>query len=144
VNHEVRIRINASPDAVWETLADVELWPEWTRSVRSVELLDGTLAVGHRVRIRQPKYPSLVWTISEVEPGVSFSWRSRRPGVDATGRHAVIDNDDGTSTAVPALTQTGLIGTLVALASRRITKRYVALEAAGLKERSEHHARRSP
>ncbi len=110
MNHEVRIRINASPDVVWETLADVERWPEWTRSVRSVELLDGTLADGHRVRIRQPKLPSLAWT----------------------------------STAVLALTQTGLLGTLVALASRRITTRYVALEAAGLKERSEYHARRSP
>jgi hypothetical protein len=47
-------------------------------------------------------------------------------------------------THILALTQTGLIGTLVAIAGRRITKRYVALEAAGLKERSEHHARRSP
>ena len=85
-----------------------------------------------------------MWTIIGVEPGVSFSWRSRRPGADAVARHGVIDNDDGTSTAVLALTQTGLLGTLVALASRRLTKRYVALEAAGLKERSEHHARRSP
>ena len=80
MNHEVRIRINASPDVIWETLADVERWPEWTRSVRAVELLDSTLAVGHRVRIRQPKLPSLVWTISEVEPGVSFSWRSAPAG----------------------------------------------------------------
>lgn len=53
------------------------------------------------------------------------------------------DNDDGSTTAVLALSQTGLIGTLVALVSRRITKRYVALEAAGLKERSEHLGTRS-
>lgn len=59
MNHEVRIRINAWPDVVWDTLADVERWPEWTRSVRSVELLDGNLAVGHRKRIRQPMFPSV-------------------------------------------------------------------------------------
>lgn len=87
--------------------------------------------------------PQRRWTLSGVEPGVSFNWRSRRLGADATGRHAVNDNDDGSTTAVLALSQTGLIGTLVALVSRRITKRYVALEAAGLKERSEHLGTRS-
>jgi carbon monoxide dehydrogenase subunit G len=121
VNYEVRSHINAPPDVVWKTLADVGRWPEWTPSVRSLELLDGTLAVGHRVRIRQPKLPTVVWTISEVQPGVSFSWQSHRRGADAIGRHALIDNDDGTSTAVLGLSQTGLIGTLVALASRRLT-----------------------
>lgn len=141
MNHEVRTHINASPEVVWATLADVERWPEWTASVKSVELLDGALAVGSRVRIQQPKFPQLVWTVTELEPGASFTWRSRSPGSDAVANHTVIANGDGTATAVLAVTQTGVVGTLVALAVRRLTKRYVALEAAGLKRRSEDRAR---
>lgn len=144
MNHEVSIDINASPEVVWATLIDVERWPEWTASVRSVELLDGTLVVGSRVRIQQPKFPELVWTVTELEPGASFTWNSRSPGSDAVARHTVIAKADGTSTAVLAVTQTGLFGTLVAFAARRITKRYVALEAAGLKRRSEERSADRP
>jgi uncharacterized membrane protein len=140
VNHEVTITIDAPVPVVWSVLADVERWPEWTESVRSVELLDGSLAVGNRVRIRQPKFPSVVWRVTDVDPGTSFTWRSKSPGADAYGTHTVIDNGDGTSSAVLAIAQTGPIGTLVALLSRRLTKRYVEFEAQGLKRRSEQRA----
>ena len=137
MQHEVQIRIDAPAEEVWSALADVERWPEWTASVRTVELLDAELAVGARVRIRQPKFPAVVWHVTELADGVSFTWRSRSPGADAHGRHAVLDNGDGTSTAVLTISQTGVLGSLVGLLSRRITKRYVGLEAAGLKARSE-------
>jgi uncharacterized protein YndB with AHSA1/START domain len=140
MDHEVRIDIAAPAARVWSVLSDVERWPEWTASVRSVELLDGTLAVGNRVRIRQPRFPTVVWEVTEVVPNRSFTWRSRGPGADAIGSHAVADNGDGSSTAVLGISQTGLLGTLVALLSRPLTKRYVALEAAGLKQRSEQPA----
>lgn len=139
MDHEVRIDIAAPADRVWSVLSDVERWPEWTASVRSVELLDGTLAVGNRVRIRQPRFPTVVWEVTEVVPNRSFTWRSRGPGADALGSHTVIDNGDR-STAVLSISQTGVLGTLVALLSRPLTKRYVALEAAGLKQRSEQPA----
>jgi uncharacterized membrane protein len=140
MNHEVTISIHAPADVVWSVLSDVERWPDWNQSVRSVDLLDDALVPGNRVRIRQPKFPAVVWTVTDIEPGASFTWRSRSPGADANGRHRVIDNGDGTSTVVLGITQRGLLGTLVALASRRITKRYVALEANGLKTRSEAKA----
>ena len=140
MNHEERISINAPAATVWAVMADVEHWPDWTRSVRSIELLDGELAVGKRVRIRQPKFPPVTWTVTDVQPGESFSWRSKSLGADAVGRHRVIDNGDGTSIAVLGISQTGPVGTLVALISRRLTKRFVAHEAGGLKERSEREA----
>jgi len=140
MNHEERISINAPAATVWATMADVEHWPDWTRSVRSIELLDNELAVGKRVRIRQPKFPPVRWTVTDVQPGKSFSWRSKSLGADAVGRHCVIDNRDGTATAILGITQTGPVGTLVALVSRRLTRRYVALEAGGLKARSERQA----
>lgn len=140
MNHEVRIDIDAPAEIVWATLIDVGRWPEWTASVRSVELLDSALAPGARVRIRQPKFPPLVWTVTDFEPGTSFAWQTRSPGSDAVARHTVIDNGDRTSAAVLSVTQTGVIGTVVAFGVRPLTKRYVALEAAGLKQRSEDTA----
>ena len=137
MNHEERIEINAPAATVWATMADVEHWPDWTPSVRAVELLDDEFTAGTRVRIKQPKFPRVVWVVVDVQPGESFSWRTASLGSKAVGRHCVIDNGDATSTAVLGITQTGPVGTLVALASRRLTKRYVALEASGLKERSE-------
>lgn len=137
MQHEVHIDIDADPETVWAVLSDVERWPEWTRSVRSVELLDGTLEEGNRVRIRQPKFPTVVWEVTSLDPGRSFTWHSRSAGADALGSHAVIDNGDGSTTAILGISQTGPIGTLVALLSRRLTKRYVAFEAEGLKQRSE-------
>jgi uncharacterized membrane protein len=137
MHHEVHIAIEAEPETVWAILSDVERWPRWTASVRSVELLDGALEEGGRVRIRQPRFPAVTWEVTSVEPGRSFTWRSRSPGADAIGRHAIIDDGDGSSSAVLSISQTGPIGTLVALLSRRLTKRYVALEAQGLKEQSE-------
>ena len=137
MNHQTRITIEAAPAIVWSVLADVERWPEWTSSVRTVELLDGPLAVDHRVRIRQPKFPPVVWQITAVDTGSSFTWRSRSVGSDASGEHVILDDGDGTTTAVLTITQSGPLGALVALLSRRLTKRYVALEASGLKRRSE-------
>ena len=140
MQHEVRVHIDAPADIVWLVLSDVERWPDWTASVRSVRLLDPPLAVGSRVHIRQPKLPAVTWHVTHVDPGRSFTWRSRSPGADAHGRHTVIDNGDGSATAVVGITQTGPVGTLVALLARRLTKRYVALEAVGLKAHSEASA----
>jgi uncharacterized membrane protein len=142
MEHEERIVIDAGVATVWQVLADVERWPEWTSSVRSVELLDGALAVGGRVRIRQPKFPPVVWEVTELAPGTAFTWVSRTPGARAVGRHELLDGGDGTTTAVLTISQTGPVGTIVGLVTRGLTRRYVALEAKGLKDRSEQEHRR--
>src|SRR5215475_6563957 len=84
------VTISATADEVWRVFTDVERWPEWTASVRSVEVTSGDgVALGARVRIKQPRLPALVWEVTEVEPGVSWTWVSRSPGVVTTARHSV-------------------------------------------------------
>ena len=146
------VEIDAPPEIVWEVWSDVERWPEWTEGVSQVEVLPDeesayeesvdaeSLVVGRRVRIRQPKFPTAVWSVTSVEPGRLFEWVSSRPGARVTGRHKVEPRVDGGSTATMSLRFEGLIAKLVARISRSLTGHYIELEAAGLKKVSEARA----
>ena len=131
------IDISAPADRVWTVMIDVERWHEWTASIERITLLDQhPLSVGARVRIRQPKFPALVWTVTRIEPGRLFVWESRNPGVTVTGTHSVQPIGAGTR-ATLQLDYAGPFGGVLATLTRTISERYIALEAAGLKQRSE-------
>ena len=72
-----------------------------------------------------------------VEPGKSFTWISVAPGLRVVGRHSVEETTSG-SRASLSLDYTGLFGELLARMTKDITKRYLSLEANGLKARSEN------
>jgi len=126
------IEIAAPPDLVWDVFADVEKWPEWTASMTSVELLDGPLRVGARAKIRQPKLPTVVWAVTELTPGRSWTWVAKSPGARTVATHRVTANGSGTRVE-QSIEQTGVIGQVVGRLYRRLTRKYVALQAAGLK-----------
>ena len=129
--------IAAPPATVWAVYSDVEHWPDMTESVTSVELLDpGPLRVGSRARIRQPRLPVATWTVTEIDEGRSFTWVARGPGVRSTGTHVVEPHADG-ARATAILVQGGPLGPVVGFLTRGLTRRYLAMEAAGLKARAE-------
>ena len=133
----VAVDIAATPDRVWAVMRDVERWPEWTASMTSVELVGGgPLAVGARARVRQPKLPPADMRVTELVEGRSFTWVATSPGVRARADHEVQAIPGGTR-AVLTLDFSGLLGPLVARMVRDLTQRYMELEAAGLKARSE-------
>jgi uncharacterized membrane protein len=148
VHHETSIEIAASPDAVWSTLSDVERWPEWTRSVTEVERLDaGDFGAGSRARVKQPGMPRLVWEVTEYVPGEVFSWASRAPGVTTTGGHrleagrSVPGSREGAPggpvTVRLTLDQEGPLAPIVWRLTGSRSRRYVQMEADGLKRRCE-------
>lgn len=140
---EDRIEIDAPAGVVWDTFADVERWPEWTGSVTSLRALDGPqLAVGHRFEIRQPRFPKLVWEVTEVEPGTSWTWRQRSPGGTTLASHEVVALDADRTLVRRRIDQRGPIGALVGWLGRGLTRRYLRMEAEGLKAASEARARR--
>ncbi|GLZ81636.1 hypothetical protein Afil01_64430 [Actinorhabdospora filicis] len=121
----------------WTALTDVADWPNWTASITSVTPLDTPeVAVGNRFRVVQPGLPALVWTVTEVAEGESFVWETRAPGARTVGWHRLTPVPDGVRIDV-GVTQTGALGTLVAALMRGRTRRYLTLEAAGLKAAGE-------
>jgi carbon monoxide dehydrogenase subunit G len=133
--------IAATPERVWAVMSDIERWPEWTPSVTRIERLDaGPLAVGHRARIRQPRLLPAVWQVTALEPGRGFTWVTRNPGVRITGSHWV-EPAGAASRAHITLRFEGILAGLVARLTGGLTARYLALEACGLKERSEGRTR---
>jgi uncharacterized membrane protein len=127
--------IDAAPGPVWEVLHDVARWPEWTPTVDSVERLDdGPFGVGSRAKLRQPKLPQAVWEVTEVVAGRSFTWEAKGPGMKTIGRHEVVPDGAG-STVKLSIEQTGPMGAVAALVWRKLTQRYIELEAESLEAR---------
>jgi len=135
------IDIQAPPGIVWAVWSDVERWPEWTASVSRVERFEqGPLVVGHRARVRQPKLPTAVWQVSKLEGSRGFEWVSASPGARVTGYHWIEPQGSG-SRARLGIVFSGPIAWLVGWLTRSLTERYLGLEAAGLKARSEERGR---
>src|SRR3954447_764521 len=134
---ESSIAIEAPPSRIWDVYVDVERWSQWTASIRSVVALDGPeISVGHRFEIRQPRFPKLVWVVTAVEPGVSWTWRVKSLGATTTASHELESSGDRTIVR-QRIEQRGPIGATVALMTRRLTKRYLKLEGEGLRSRVE-------
>lgn len=131
------IAIDAPASLVWDVFSEVECWPEWTASVTSLRALDGPgLAVGKRFEIKQPRLPRLVWEVTRLDEGRSWTWEQRSPGGRTIAVHEVEQAGSGTRVR-QQLDQQGPVGALVARLMRGTTKRYLDLEAQGLKARSE-------
>ena len=139
MNYTTAIDIDAPPATVWGVMRDVERWHEWTASITSVRLdRPAPLAVGHRASIRQPRLPPAKWEVTSVESGRGFTWVARSPGVLVTARHAIEPLGGGKASRVTlSLDYEGLLGPLIGRLTRGVTHRYLALEAEGLKRRSE-------
>jgi uncharacterized membrane protein len=143
VEQQTSIEIAAPPERVWEVLADVERWPEWTESVTNTRLLDpGPLAFGSRVEVSQPRIPTGTYTVTVLEPGSLFTWEQRQPGSTVTAHHRVTPLPDGGSRVELTVVMAGALGGIVGRLYRKLTERYLAMEAAGLKSRAEAGAAR--
>ena len=133
------ITIDAPIEVVWSVFTDVERWPAWASSFTSVELVDGPMRLGAKARIRQPGLPTVIWEVTKWEPGRSWTWTATSPGARTEASHVLTRVGDRT-VAEQSIIPSGPIGRLAALVWRSLTRRYLAIEAAGLKQRSEQIA----
>src|SRR6188472_3826369 len=132
---ETTRHIDAPTQPVWEVLFDVARWPEWTPTIDSVERLDdGSFGVGSRANVRQPKLPRALWEVTEVVDGRSFTWEAKGPGVKTIARHEVVADGNGSKVTL-SIEQIGPLGAVAAVVWRRLTQRYIELEAESLDKR---------
>lgn len=84
--------MDASAEAVWHVLTDLEQWPEWGPTVSGATLDRGGFELGATGRVWTPVGVPLPFVITECEPGRTWAWRVA--GVPAT-RHGVEPRDGG-------------------------------------------------
>lgn len=142
---QVTVEAAAPASTLWALVADPLGWPHLTDSVERVTWERGeAVAVGSRARVAQPRMGANVWEVTEVSPGRSFAWRASRPGVTTLGTHEVREVGADLSELVLGLDQSGLLAPLVSLLMGGRARRYVEMEAAGLKRGAEQrHQSRS-
>lgn len=132
------VEIDAPLDQVWAALIDVERWPEWTASVRRVEKVDsGPLVTGSTVLVEQPKLRISHYRVDVVRAPEEFTWRSHSPGVTTVAGHYLSPAGDGRMRMDLTLHQSGPLAPLIGLLYGSLMRRYLGLEADGLKRRCE-------
>ena len=136
----ISVQIDASPERVWAVMSDIERWHEWTPTIRSVRRTNaGPFRIGARARIHQPKLPAADWIVTALQEGRGFDWESRAPGVRVLARHTVEASVSGTRVTL-SIQYSGLLGSILGRLTAGINRRYIALEADGLKRRAEAQA----
>lgn len=138
INIERSININAPPERVWAVIMDVEHWPEWTESMKSVERLDsGEFGVGSKAKLRIRRSPNAnVWTVTELTPNRSFTWETNSGGVRGVATH-VIEPDGNGSKVTLTVDLSGIVATLFGPLIAGQSRKNVDMEAEGLKRRCE-------
>jgi hypothetical protein len=145
MHYEASAAIAAPIDLVWSTVVDVEHWPESTASVTSVERLDaGPFGVGSHARVRQPRLPTMVWTVTDVQPGREFTWIVKSLGVTTIATHRVTAGPGDQVSLTLSIDRVGLLAPVVDRLWDGLTRRYMAMEAAGVKRVCEASAAALP
>jgi uncharacterized membrane protein len=135
---ETAVDVDAPAEVVWDVLTHVVLWPEWTESVTSVDILEGgDLHEGSKAKLKQPGFPLMTWKVTELEPLKRFTWESRKGGVTTVADHVMSPRTDGGVHVTHSIHMRGPMAGVAGLFSGKRTRRYVEMEAAGLKSRCE-------
>ena len=125
----------ARTDAVWQVLADVEHWRDWTPTVVEIKSLSNKgLTVGPRYRVVQPKLRPAIYEVTECVPNQSITWVQKLPGGGMIADHRLSNRDGGTEVEL-SFTSKGTFANLVGKIFSKLISDYVATEAISLKSR---------
>ncbi|HSH44495.1 MAG TPA: SRPBCC family protein [Longimicrobiales bacterium] len=137
---EDRVYVEAPAGVVWRVTVDVERWPDWTPTVRSVARVDeGELGVGSVARIEQPGQPESEWVVRELEAGKRFVWETRRRGLRMVATHELSPRGRGTANLL-RLDASGPVAVLLWPVLGVLMRRALTRENAGLKRHCERIA----
>lgn len=120
----------APPERLWLVVSEVERWGERLPTFTSVRALEPwrAVGVGSRFEVRQPGLPGATYEMTAWEPGRSFTWLARSPGVVTTATHTVSAHEGG-STVDLALEWAGPLAGVIRLLLDRKSQGMVESEA---------------
>jgi uncharacterized protein YndB with AHSA1/START domain len=133
--------IEATPDAVWDVLVDVEGWPDWNPDVKSAQL-EGSFAAGSEFRWKSGA-STIHSTIELVERPRLVGWSGTTLGARATHVWRL----EPTSTGTRVLTEESMSGLVPRLFSgwmKRTLERSLDTWLAEMTKTVESRSPRSP
>jgi uncharacterized membrane protein len=131
------IRIDAPAEVVWAITVDVERWPEWLPTVRSVTRLDdGPLRRGSVARLEQPMQPPGRWVVTALEANRIFAWESRRRGLHFIATHDLRPDASATMNTL-TVEASGVLAVLLWPLLRAALRRALTAENRAFKQRCE-------
>jgi uncharacterized protein YndB with AHSA1/START domain len=132
-----RFATSASPETVWQVLADLEHWKDWNQTILDVTpLTDKGLQVGAQYRVAQRGVRPAVYEVTHCSENESFTWVQKFPGGQLIADHRVIVRNGATEVELSFIPKGPLANIAVLLFGNKI-RSYVATEARGLKLRCE-------
>jgi uncharacterized membrane protein len=135
---ETSVLIEAPVEVVWRLTMDVTAWPTMTPTMtRIVRLDDGPLRIGSRARVKQPRQPEAVWTVTRLDEGRIFAWQTSRMGLTMTGSHILEPAGNGCRNTL-TLDITGPGSGVFARLFGRLMRSAIETENAGFKRAAEH------
>src|SRR5918997_4297410 len=141
---EKSIDIAASQQRVWDVLSALEAWPQRIETVDTVELLTpAPIGQGSRLRLKQPKLPEGTWDITVWDAPSYFEWTQRTGGTTSVAGHRVEALGEDRARLTLTLQMRGFLIPVIGLFYKKLTNRYMDLEAEGMKRaamRSHDHA----
>ncbi|HET8987431.1 MAG TPA: SRPBCC family protein [Humibacillus sp.] len=120
----------APPERLWLVVSEVERWGERLPTFTSVRALEPwrAVGVGSRFEVRQPALPTATYELTRWEPGHTFTWVARSPGVVTTATHTVSAREGGSGVDL-ALEWSGPLAPVVRLLLGRKAQGMVESEA---------------
>lgn len=136
------VSIDAPTAVVWRVMADVEHWPDWTPTILAVKpRWTGLFGVGSSALVTPRGRGEAPWTVTEFEPGRSFTWETKSgASLWVIGGH-VVEPDGAGARVTLSISTRGAAAPLFSWLVARLSRRNVEQEAASLKRRSEELAR---
>ena len=135
---EKSIDIDAPQQRVWDVLSALEAWPQRIETVDIVELLTpAPITKGSRVRLKQPKLPEGTWDITVWDALTYFEWTQKTGGATSVAGHRVEALGEGRARLTLTLDMRGFLIPIITLFYKKLTNRYMNLEAEGMKRAAE-------
>lgn len=131
------VSIDTPMSVAWSVTNDIERWPQWTPTVKSVRRLDdGPFGCGSAALIKQPGLPEAKWVVTALVPGEQFTWESRILGTRMIATHELSTMDTGTQ-SVLRIELIGIVARLLWPVISSLARQSLERENASLKARCE-------